>query len=248
MGNSNLKAKKLESEIIEAVSSQVLQLPMRIAKMKTFTVAAAVLASLVSESFGAECSGPGALCAYQSSGAEVCSPCPAGYSCRPWVSTSGNPGNGKCQSDYCLGPGDVCSGTVGTCCAGYTCVGDGCVGDRYCTLQAKPKRFKVCELGKKCQAANHSFSKCRGCPDGSSCRVWIKSDGSYGHGFCQLDECIPAGGDCTGRKGVCCAAHSCVDNTCTSNGGDLAPESTVLGEDLETGSTAIVGDLAPESI
>merc|ERR1711973_171071 len=207
MGSSS-SSSKVYRRLSQATYSQVLQLPMRIAKMKTFTDAAAVLASLVSESFGAECSGPGALCAYQSSGAEVCSPCPAGYSC----------------------------------------VGDGSGGDRYCTLQAKPKRFKVCELGKKCQAANHSFSKCRGCPDGSSCRVWIKSDGSYGHGFCQLDECIPAGGDCTGRKGVCCAAHSCVDNTCTSNGGDLAPESTVLGEDLETGSTAIVGDLAPESI
>merc|ERR1711973_329516 len=106
MGSSS-SSSKVYRRLSQATYSQVLQLPMRIAKMKTFTVAAAVLASLVSESFGAECSGPGALCAYQSSGAEVCSPCPAGYSCRPWVSTSGNPGNGKCQSDYCLGPGDV---------------------------------------------------------------------------------------------------------------------------------------------
>merc|ERR1711973_5113 len=110
MGSSS-SSSKVYRRLSQATYSQVLQLPMRIAKMKTFTVAAAVLASLVSESFGAE----------------VCSPCPAGYSCRPWVSTSGNPGNGKCQSDYCLGPGDVCSGTVGTCCAGYTCVGDECI-------------------------------------------------------------------------------------------------------------------------
>merc|ERR1711973_831123 len=119
MGSSS-SSSKVYRRLSQATYSQVLQLPMRIAKMKTFTVAAAVLASLVSESFGAECSGPGALCAYQSSGAEVCSPCPAGYSCRPWVSTSGNPGNGKCQSDYCLGPGD-CTGRKGVCCAAHSC-------------------------------------------------------------------------------------------------------------------------------
>jgi len=183
--------------------------------MKSVVFAAAVLATLVAESYG-NCSGPGVTCQKKNNGDVTCT-CQAGYGCRPWIGTTGSPGHGKCQSNECLGEGVVCSGFVGVCCPGYKCIiGDD--GVRTCTLVARSKRFKTCALGAKCASRKWSgFKACRGCPLGSSCRTWIKSNGAYGHGFCQLDECIAVGEDCSGRKGQCCASHTCTNNVCVKN-------------------------------
>merc|ERR1712198_400668 len=110
-------------------------------EMKTLIHIGCVLIYLVESILGSACTAPGQLCARKSTGESVCSPCPDGYSCRPWITITGAYGNGYCQSNRCLTTDEVCGGNVGTCCAGHTCKGNG-AGQRIC-MKTADGRFKL---------------------------------------------------------------------------------------------------------
>merc|ERR1712243_534114 len=88
-------------------------------KMFIYSASLLVLAFTPNALSQATC-GAGTLC-INSLNDVVCEPCDAGTTCRPWVTASGTIGNFYCQFDACLLEGTVCSGRVGTCCAGLAC-------------------------------------------------------------------------------------------------------------------------------